>query len=465
MKPLDIEKDLTILVTGRGKSRLANVIENLDDWVFAGQEREVHIILPVLSDMGPGMKIFFQWLDGLEGIKFSVVQAGNSGMIKEISALPEESFMREADDRAAMAKAMEILAGDHGCGNATAVLMMFDPKSTYTQGESTISDQEMIIDFKDQEWLTTLNLCEGLVDSFEGYESAADRVKREAAEAEFAEKAKAAEAAKPAPAKKVAAPRKTAAKKAVAPKPKETPVEPEKAAESPSKTLHVHRYTFVADKGEICECGSINDHIVLPEPSAIKTGWGDHVHHFTWADDENGHEGSVCMSCGEAEPEPYVAPHDRLVARAVAREAEQKAKRDDIQEKAEALNLSASVKISPKPKSNSVDSHSWDLWDGGMGWTAGRCRNCGISYPSGGEPVPSCGSGTFTGESSGTYGMANVVLDIQKDISDHHFTMTVEKTRKDAELLAQLGENIQAMGKAFTDTIGTLMEMIKEKNG
>jgi hypothetical protein len=38
-----------------------------------------------------------------------------------------------------------------------------------------------------------------------------------------------------------------------------------------------------------------------PSPS----GWGPHQHRFVWADDDNGHSGSVCLGCGEEEPDIY----------------------------------------------------------------------------------------------------------------------------------------------------------------
>jgi hypothetical protein len=270
----DMSKDLTIVVTGLGKITLPNLNDLLENWMFGDQdEREIRIIVPVLSKMGVGLKEFCKWGINI-GFDFTIVQAGDVGMTKEITSLPEKCFVRVDNDRDALTTCMDLLLEDVHKGNETAFIMLYDETSTYKQGDPHLSDREIIGEAKNHVWLTTLNLCQGLTDFFEGYESAHDIAHREYKEATFAEEQAKLKAAEPKLAKKAAAPRKRAAKKAVAPK--STPVleEPEKPLQEPS------------------------------EP--ITRGWGDDqgncIHYFVWADDGMGNDGSVCTNCGLEEP-------------------------------------------------------------------------------------------------------------------------------------------------------------------
>jgi hypothetical protein len=233
----DMSKDLTIVVTGLGKITLPNLNDLLENWMFGDQdEREIRIIVPVLSKMGTGLKEFCKWGINI-GFDFTIVQAGDAGMTKEITSLPEKCFVRVDNDRDALTTCMDLLLEDVHKGNETAFIMLYDETSTYKQGDPHLSDREIIGEAKNHVWLTTLNLCQGLTDFFEGYESAHDIAHREYKEATFAEEQAKLKAAEPKLAKKAAAPRKRAAKKAVAPEPTPVLEEPEKPLQEPSEPI------------------------------------------------------------------------------------------------------------------------------------------------------------------------------------------------------------------------------------
>jgi hypothetical protein len=228
----DFSKDLTIMVAGTGNVTRAHLEQTLGDWMFedADSEREVHVILPLFTEMGPGIrnliKLGMDW-----EFRFSVLQAGDAPMTRELSALPDDQITRYEDNREALEQGLDMLAQCHNGGDETAFIMAYNPKSTYEQDSYALSDFEIIGDAKNYRWLSTLNLCEGLLDSFEGYKSTDEILKEERLKEEFEAKKKAEEDAKPKPAKKATAPRKRAAKKAVAPQPKPAVEEPEKAIE------------------------------------------------------------------------------------------------------------------------------------------------------------------------------------------------------------------------------------------
>ena len=228
------DKDLTILVTGLGATNTANLEENLLDWMFGQLEtREIRIIVPILSKMGPGMKEFFKWGTSW-GFDFTIVQVADAGMTREITALPQESFVKVADDRTALATGMTYLLDDYRKGNEIAFVMIYDENSVYKQGDTHISDREIIGDAKAMQFpLTTLNI-NGMIDSFEGYESPEEIAAREKAIAEFEQKILDGEIGG-AIAKKAVAPRKRAAKKVVAPKSTPALEAPQKPTETPSE--------------------------------------------------------------------------------------------------------------------------------------------------------------------------------------------------------------------------------------
>lgn len=209
----DFSKDLTIMVAGSGNATMAHLEESLAEWIFGAiDEREVHVILPVLSQMGAGIrnliKLGMEW-----DFKFTVIQAKDAPMTRELSAVPEDCFVRMDGEREALEHGLSLLTERHKAGDETAFILAYNPKNTYEQGNPALSDLEIVGDAKNYQWLMTLNLCEGLVDSFEGFETTDELLKRERLQKEFEDKQRAEEAAKPKPAKKVTAPRKRAAKK------------------------------------------------------------------------------------------------------------------------------------------------------------------------------------------------------------------------------------------------------------
>lgn len=233
----DFSRDLTIMVAGSGSATMAHLEESMGDWIFPDSEaeREVHVILPVLTGMGGGIrnlvKIGLTW-----GFTFTVIQAKDAPMSRELSALPEESFVRMDDERAALEHGLSLLTEKHKSGDETAFILAYDPKSTYEQGNPNLSDYEIIGEAKNYQWLTTLNLCEGLIDSFEGFKTTDEILKEERLQREFEQK-RLEGGAEPVVQKKAPAPRKRAAKKVEPQESKPLVTEPEKPLEEPSEPI------------------------------------------------------------------------------------------------------------------------------------------------------------------------------------------------------------------------------------
>lgn len=264
------DKDLTIMVTGLGTTTAANLRENLEDWIFGTlDEREVKIIVPVLTKMGPGIKELFVWGSKM-GFDFTIIQTEGAPMTREITSLPQESFTRVKDDQQALHDAFALLDDAHVAGHETAFIMLYDPKSVYKHGEQHVSDREIISTAKGSSYLTTLNLSQGLLDSFEGYESDADRKAREVKEADWDREQKRINAlaveSGVAP-KKAVAPRKRAAKKAVAPTPVPAPVEPEKAVQEPSGLDKLIAKAVANDKAQL----SLQDELAKAAPKPVES--------------------------------------------------------------------------------------------------------------------------------------------------------------------------------------------------
>lgn len=244
----DFSRDLTIMVAGSGNVTLENLTDSLGDWIFPDSEteREVHVIVPVFAGMGGGVrnliKIGTSW-----GFTFTVIQAKDAPMTRELSALPEEVFVRMDNERDALEHGLTMLTERHKAGDETAFMLAYNPNSTYEQGSSVLSDYEIIGDAKNYQWLQTLNLCESLVDSFEGFETTDEILKRERLQKEFDDKKAAEEAANPAPVKKAPAPRKRAAKKVESQESKPLVTEPEKPLQEPpvGTVVEVAGTTFI----------------------------------------------------------------------------------------------------------------------------------------------------------------------------------------------------------------------------
>lgn len=229
----DFNRDLTILVAGSGNATIQSLEDSLGDWMFPDPEaeREVTVIVPVLAGMGGGIrnliKIGTEW-----EFNFKVIQAKDAPMTRELSALPEESFIRADGEREALEQGLAMLTERHKAGDETAFILAYNPESTYEQGNPNLSDYEMIGEAKNYQWLQTLNLCESLVDSFEGFLTTDEILKQERLQKEFEDKQREIEAAK-----KATAPRKRAAKKVEKEETTELPAVAEKPLEEPSEPI------------------------------------------------------------------------------------------------------------------------------------------------------------------------------------------------------------------------------------
>lgn len=265
----DYDKDLTLAVSGTGVFDADNVGDNIFDFVLGAQEaRHCTLVIPLMSKMTANMKQFTEWAIDSGFDDFVFVKSENAPMTPKISGLsknPEVTvqYLTVPTDRDAVQQMLSILEDAKDDAKDYAFAMMYNPESTYDRHATPPSDYEILGEAKFLEWLPTYNICEGMVDSFEGYESAEEKEARLKAEAEFA--AKQAQESPVAPRKRAA--RKTAAKKTTAPK-----------TEAPKAVSGL-------------------DKLIAEAVQKDKA----HVHKFVWADDDNGHEGSVCIDCGADE--------------------------------------------------------------------------------------------------------------------------------------------------------------------
>lgn len=243
----EFDKDLTIMVVGSGNVTMQHLEESMAEWIFGPvEEREVHVILPLLSNMGGALRNLIKLGKEWE-FKFTAIHPTGVSMTKEISALPEDSFIHVDHEREALEAGLSLLTAAHRGGHETAFIHAYNPENTYEKDNPALSDFEIIGDAKNYQWLSTLNLCEGLVDSFEGYKSTDEILKEERLQREFEEKQKAEEAANPTPEKKAPAPRKRAAKKVEPQESKPLVTEPEKPLQEPSEPKPDPRNELSAD--------------------------------------------------------------------------------------------------------------------------------------------------------------------------------------------------------------------------
>lgn len=242
----DFTKPVAIMVTGTGPVDKRNLRAELDDWVFGPMEaedsvesREVTIIFPIMAKPSPGMRFMVDWAVDVDA-DVQVFQTKGRPMTPELSGLPD--IVVSDNERDTLQAAFDKLLELEKAGHETVFLMHYNEESVYTQGDSTMSDLEILCDAKNYTWLKTLN-SEVMADTFPNYESTDDMLKREKLEAEFAKK-EAEEKAASKPARKTAAPRKKAA-----PKKESTPVvnEPEKAAERVHEPLCALRKNHAGD--------------------------------------------------------------------------------------------------------------------------------------------------------------------------------------------------------------------------
>lgn len=282
------DKPLTFILTGSGISKPENSRTLLEDFIFGNLPGDavvdVKFVVPYFGKISPSLnaaiEILKEW--GIDGDDFIPVVEPNSGHKSLVTATKTEQVDKGDSEQ----HAIDLLSQARSDGRDVFYISIYDPER----------DISSVTDAKDWTWLPTLNLAEGLIDSFDGYESEEDRLKREELQRKFDEEQKAKEAAeKPVkePAKKATTPRKRAAKKPVA-------VEDVPLVDAPEMPL------------------------VAPQ---IDKGWGPHEHKYVWGDDGIGHSGSFC-ECGKEEPAPKPKPAAGLIADAVAREAEKKAARE-----------------------------------------------------------------------------------------------------------------------------------------
>lgn len=211
----DFTTNLTILVTGSGNSTKGNIEDNLLEWIFGSNDsRNVKVIVPFTQNIGTGLnnfllwgQDFFQW-DSPEGDPLIAVVEPEGGH-KAISHAKETQQVSKGGGFEA---ALDMLTDAWQDGNEVAVISLFEPNSS--------DDLHWITEAKKVNLLPVLNLCEGLIDSFEGYRTEESIMIEGAAREKFlkeeAEKDALEQIEKPV-AKKASAPRKRAAKKAVAP--------------------------------------------------------------------------------------------------------------------------------------------------------------------------------------------------------------------------------------------------------
>lgn len=301
----DYSKPLTVVLSGTGNTTIANLSANLEDFMFGPvNERDIKIIVPIFSKMGAGMRTFFKWGNAM-GFDFKIVQTEGASMTPEISALPSEAFTRMPTEQDTLDTVIEILADSNRKGHETAFIMLFNPEST-----SEFSDMHMLSTAKQNDWLVTLNLCEGLVDSFEGFETEADRAHRESVQQKFDEEERAAEDAERAAVK--AQPKPSTGHRRASSKPKVS--EPKPLAEDPEKPLQDVPIAVTTSEATNSDVIVGIDKLVgkavareeakratSPTISLSFSSSKSCDHRYIWVDDEIGHSGSFCERCGIAE--------------------------------------------------------------------------------------------------------------------------------------------------------------------
>jgi len=298
----DYDKPLSVILTGEGSSADANTEALLGDFVFGNLDNvDVKFIVPFAGKTSTSMNglfkiLFDNW--GIAGKDFLPIVEPDSG--NRIISRAEST--EQVDRGCSIEVALNLLGQEADKGRDVAFISLYNPDS--------LRDLDDLENAKRCDGLVTLNLCEGLIDSFPGYESDEDREMREALQAAYDEQEKARLAAE-----KEAAPKpalKTAAKKATTPR--------KRAA---VKSLEAEDVPAVEE--------------------SEKAPVAPHTHKFVWVDDNKGKCGSYC-ECGQED----TGGTSRLVANAVAREAEKKA--------AKGLALSAEIKVGSVTKSDETPS-------------------------------------------------------------------------------------------------------------
>lgn len=201
------DNPLTFILTGSGVSAEKNTRALLEDYIFGNVDNvDVKVIVPFSGKtsavMTDALKILAEW--GITGKDFLPIVEPDSGH-RSISAALTAVQVDQGD---AMNVALQTLAEEANAGRDVAFVCFYDHNNVRDLGD--------LEGAKDCEGLLTLNVCEGMIDSFPGYESEADRIIRESLQEAHDEQEKAKAAEEKASAPKPA--RKTAAKKAATPR-------------------------------------------------------------------------------------------------------------------------------------------------------------------------------------------------------------------------------------------------------
>lgn len=257
----DYTKDLTFILTGSGEIKMPLLSQALEQFAFGDLEnREIRVIVPFDHTTTKGQETFLTWAKAI-GVDLTIVKFSKfthpitdiAKKVIDVSTMPK--MMEQTFAEIAQAELME--------DNQTAFVSLYNPASA--------SDLAWVEEAKKYDWLMTLNLSDGLVDHFDGYESIGEKESRISAEKK-AEELEQQEKEETKAAKKTAAKKATTPRKRAASKPKvDEPIEPVIVPEKPV------------------------------QDSPVTSGWGDHTHYFIWVDDQNGKEGMFCRHCGISE--------------------------------------------------------------------------------------------------------------------------------------------------------------------
>jgi hypothetical protein len=199
------DKPLTFVLTGSGTSTTAHTKTLLEDFIFGTLENvDVKFIVPFYgaksSSLGNALALLKDW--GMDGDDFIPVVEPNGGH----HAIASAGMSHQVEAGTSVQFSIDLLSAARSEGRDVAFISIFNPDSE--------QDLKAIETAKDWDWLSTLNLAEGLIDHFEGYESIEDRAFREAIQQEYQAKMAEDEPEKPI-VKKATTPRKRVAKKPV----------------------------------------------------------------------------------------------------------------------------------------------------------------------------------------------------------------------------------------------------------
>jgi hypothetical protein len=238
--PQDFTKPISLLVVGSADSKMENIVSLLDNLCFDEEgSREIHLYMPFDEHTtGSGLSKVLDWSEarmdtGQGDRKTGIIAAEHQ--LTERMAVTIRSEQEEKYN--AILSGLNIFMATSGVTEAF-VISLYDPAKD-------LEEIQFIKNTIVGTPIRVLNLCEGLVDSFEGYESPDAVAVREKAEKEFADQVAEETTKKPA-AKKATTPRKRAEKKVLVPEDVPLLPEPETAVQTPSEPLPVGTVVEVA---------------------------------------------------------------------------------------------------------------------------------------------------------------------------------------------------------------------------